>query len=143
MDCWVTGRCAAKLIGGRGLFDGSSIDFSSDANSVNESSRIKHYAYMHIHRYLCIYIGISKTRVRQNIIQTRCDPAMKSCSRSTVYVTVSGQGLVDMFPRNCTNTCHAYGSGSGLLVNTIYYNVSSNAYTCNDYDTGRPTVTRE
>ena len=48
MDCWVTGRCAAKLIGGRGLFDGSLIDFSSDANSVNESSRIKHYAYMHI-----------------------------------------------------------------------------------------------
>ena len=36
MDCWVTGRCAAKLIGGRGLFDGSLIDFSSDANSVNE-----------------------------------------------------------------------------------------------------------
>ena len=26
MDCWVTGRCAAKLIGGRGLFDGSSLD---------------------------------------------------------------------------------------------------------------------
>ena len=23
MDCWVTGQCAAKLIGGRGLFDGS------------------------------------------------------------------------------------------------------------------------
>ena len=45
-----------------------------------------------------------KTRVRQNVIQTRCDPAMKSCSRSTVYVTVSGQELVDMFPRNCTNT---------------------------------------
>ena len=137
MDCWVTGRCAAKLIGGRGLFDGSSIDFSSDTNSVNESSRIKHYAYMHIPT---LY---SKTRVRQNVIQTRCDPAMKSCSRSTVYVTVSGQGLADMFPRNCTNRCHDYGSGSGLLVNTICYNVSSNAYTCNDYDTGRPTVTRE
>ena len=24
---WVRGRCAAKLIGGRGLFDGSSVDF--------------------------------------------------------------------------------------------------------------------
>ena len=139
MDCWVTGRCTAKLIGGRGLFDDSSVDFSSDANSLNESSRIKHYAYMHIP------ILYSKTRVRQNVIQTRCDPAMKSCSRSTVYVTVSGQGLVDMFPRNCTNTCYDYGSGSGLLVKTIYYNVSTitNAYTCNDYDTGRPTVTRE
>ena len=98
MDCWVTGRCAAKLIGGRGLFDGSLIDFSFDANSVNESSRIKHYACMHIP---ILYL---KTRVRQNVIQTRCDPAMKSCSRSTVYVTVSGQELVDMFPRNCTNT---------------------------------------
>ena len=26
MDCWVTGGCAAKLIGGRGLLDGSLID---------------------------------------------------------------------------------------------------------------------
>ena len=30
MGGWVTGRCAAKLTGGRGLFDGSLIDFSSD-----------------------------------------------------------------------------------------------------------------
>ena len=45
MDCWVTGRWAAKLICGRGLFDGSLIDFSSDVNSVNKRSRIKHYVY--------------------------------------------------------------------------------------------------
>ena len=56
MDCWVTGRCAAKLIGGRGLFDGSLIDFSSDVNSVNKSSQIIH-----------IPILYSKTRVRQNV----------------------------------------------------------------------------
>ena len=77
MDCWVTGQCAAKLIGARGLFDGSLIDFSSDVNSVNKSSRTKHYANMHI------AILYSKTRVRQNVIQTRRDPTMKSCSRST------------------------------------------------------------
>ena len=46
MDCWVTSRCADKLISGRGLFDGSLIDFLSDVNSVNiKSSRIKHYMY--------------------------------------------------------------------------------------------------
>ena len=46
MDCWVTGRCTAKLIGGRELFDGSSIDFHlDDVNSVNKSNRIKHYVY--------------------------------------------------------------------------------------------------
>ena len=60
MDCWVTGQGAARLIGGRGLFDGSLTDFSSDVNSVNiKSSRIKHYAYLESDRML----------------QTRCDSA--------------------------------------------------------------------
>ena len=45
MDCWVTGRCAAKLIGRRELLIFSVIDFSSDVNSVNKSSRTKHYVY--------------------------------------------------------------------------------------------------
>ena len=39
MDCWVTGRYTAKLIGGRELFDGPLIDFSHlhDINSVNKA----------------------------------------------------------------------------------------------------------
>ena len=108
MDCWVTGRCAAKLISGQGLFDGSLIDLLSDVNSVNKSSPIKHY----------VYSESDETLYKLAAIQL-----MKSCSRSTV----SGQGPVDMFPRNCANTCYD-GSSSGLLVKTVYYNVS----TCND-----------
>ena len=45
MDCWVIGRCAAKLIGGQGLFDGFLIDKSHLINAVNKSSRIKHHVY--------------------------------------------------------------------------------------------------
>ena len=81
------------------------IDFSSDVNSVNKSSRIEHY----------IYSESDKTLNKLAAIQL-----MKSCSRSTV----SGHGPVDMFPRNCANTCYD-GSSSGLLVKTIYYNVST------------------
>ena len=44
-DCWVTGRCAAKLIGGRGLFDGSFMDQVSSDKFINKSSGIKHYVY--------------------------------------------------------------------------------------------------
>ena len=92
MDCWVTGRCAAKLIGGRELFDGFSIDIHlHDVNSVNKSSRIKHY----------VYLESDKTLDKLVMIQL-----MKSCSRGTVF-TVSGQGSVDMFPRNCAHVMMA------------------------------------
>ena len=37
MDCWVTGQCAAELIGGRGLFDGSLTEVES--NTVNSSKK--------------------------------------------------------------------------------------------------------
>ena len=54
---------------------------------------------------------------------------MKSHSRSTVFIghSVSGKGLFDMLPRNCANTCYD-DCTSGLLVKTIYDNVSTNAY---------------
>ena len=42
MDCRVTGRSAAKLIGGRGLFE---LTKSHLINSVHKSSRIKHHVY--------------------------------------------------------------------------------------------------
>ena len=65
---------------------------------------------------------------------------MSSCSRSAVFlVTVSGQGSVDMFPRNCANTRYD-GSSSGLLVNIITF---QQTHICNDYDTGILTVTME
>ena len=40
MDCWVIGRCTAKLIGGRQLFDVLQLtSHLHDVNSVNKSSR--------------------------------------------------------------------------------------------------------
>ena len=40
MDCWVIGRCAAELIGGRELSDGLQLTSDlHDVNSANKSSR--------------------------------------------------------------------------------------------------------
>ena len=55
----------------------------------------------------------------------------KSCSRGTVFVCHrTFQGPVDMFLRNCANTSDVMTerSSSGVLIKTIYHNVSTNAY---------------
>ena len=73
------------------------IDFDlHDVNSVNKSSRIKkHY----------VYLESDKTLDKLVVIQL-----MKSCSRSTAF-TLSGQGSVDMFPRNCAHVMMALAVG--------------------------------
>ena len=68
----------------------------------------------------------SYARVRQNVIQTRCDLAMKFCSRSTVFIGHS------IWPRTSwyfsKELCKHMLWCSGLLVKTVDYNVSISAY---------------
>ena len=39
MNCWVTGQCAAELIGSRGLFDGSLIEVESNTVYSSQTKR--------------------------------------------------------------------------------------------------------
>ena len=57
-------------------------------------------------------------------------------------ITLSGQGPVDMFPTNCANTCHVMMAPAVGSLQRPYITMFLQMDTCNDYDTGRLTITR-